>query len=143
MMVIRQQLVDEAMSCLGTPFVHNGRLKGVGLDCAGLVEMTARALGLYQGVVIPAYTMSPDPKLMRSILRGNLDEIAFKQIGLADILWFRISYDPQHLGIVVGMDPLTIIHVLNSSGRKEVVLTVVHSLWRERVAGCFRYRGVA
>lgn len=33
----RQQLVDEARTWLWTPYQHRGRVKGVGVDCGGLI----------------------------------------------------------------------------------------------------------
>ncbi len=39
-------IVSEARSWLGTPFKHQGRVKGVGCDCIGLIAGVARALKL-------------------------------------------------------------------------------------------------
>jgi branched-chain amino acid transport system ATP-binding protein len=41
-----EALVAEARCWLGTPFRHQGRIRGQGVDCIGLVLEPARALGL-------------------------------------------------------------------------------------------------
>jgi hypothetical protein len=41
-----EALVAEARRWLGTPFRHQGRIRGEGVDCIGLVLEPARALGL-------------------------------------------------------------------------------------------------
>lgn len=33
----RQIVVDEARSYKGTPYIHKGRVKGVGVDCGGMI----------------------------------------------------------------------------------------------------------
>ena len=38
-------IVNAARECVGTPFRHQGRVLGVGLDCAGLVLMPFSAVG--------------------------------------------------------------------------------------------------
>ena len=40
------KIVKLARECLGTPYIHQGRHKGVGLDCAGLVAYVLDGLNL-------------------------------------------------------------------------------------------------
>lgn len=40
------EILGAARSMLGTPFHHQGRLPGVGLDCAGLIVCAFRAVGV-------------------------------------------------------------------------------------------------
>lgn len=39
-------IIAHARACVGTPFLHQGRQPGLGLDCAGLVAIVAHGLGL-------------------------------------------------------------------------------------------------
>jgi len=39
------EILAAARACLGTPFLHQGRIPGVALDCAGLVVAVAQAIG--------------------------------------------------------------------------------------------------
>lgn len=142
MSVTRQQVVEEALSWIGTPFVHNQSVKGIGADCRGVVSGVVQELRLYAGVSFPPYTMNPDPRLMREELHKHLDEIGFKALRPADVVWFRVAREPQHLGVIVKMDPLTMVHAVNGQTRREVIETVLRPPWNQRVIGCFRYRGL-
>ena len=46
MTVSRAQVVAEARTWLGTPWVHQHRSKGIAVDCAGLLIGVARTLGI-------------------------------------------------------------------------------------------------
>jgi cell wall-associated NlpC family hydrolase len=39
------EIIAAARACLGTPFRHQGRLPGIGLDCAGVALHVAQAVG--------------------------------------------------------------------------------------------------
>ena len=54
----RQDIIAEAQSWLGTPYRHQGSLKGVGCDCLGLVRGVWRAVIGGEPEALPAY--SPD-----------------------------------------------------------------------------------
>lgn len=41
----RERILAEARSWLGTPFHHKGRIKGVGVDCGGLIYSVFNACG--------------------------------------------------------------------------------------------------
>ena len=45
-MATRDRIIQTALDYLDTPYHHQGRVKGVGVDCAGLVICVARDLGL-------------------------------------------------------------------------------------------------
>lgn len=72
MTVTRKDAVAEARAWLGTPFQHQGCLKGVACDCIGLVKGVGLALGLVdydpaspQAQAFASYSMMPDSKRMR------------------------------------------------------------------------------
>lgn len=46
----RAQVVAEAMSWLGTPYHHHGRIKGVGVDCGQILCAVYEACGLVEHV---------------------------------------------------------------------------------------------
>lgn len=45
-MINPQHIVDEARSWVGTPFRHQARIKGLGVDCVGLLVGVGEVLGL-------------------------------------------------------------------------------------------------
>lgn len=44
--VLRQQIVAEARSWIGTPYVHLGDIKGVGVDCAMILVRVFATVGI-------------------------------------------------------------------------------------------------
>jgi len=135
-MTTRQQIVDEARTWLGTPFHHQGRLKGVGADCAGVVDGVARAFG-FSGNIPANYGRQPDRNIMKRVLDEHMDPIPVAEATIADVLWFAFDGDPQHVGIV------TDIGILHSYA--QVGKCVEHSLddtWRDRIRGAWRFRGI-
>lgn len=141
-MATSAEIAAAARGWLGTPFVHQGRRRGIGVDCAGVVIGVARELGLSQ-FDTRSYPAQPDPVQMRALLEAHLDPVAWTERRAGDILWFRVELDPQHLGLLVdaGEAPV-MVHAFGRPGVMKVVETRVDAFWQERLAGCYRYRGV-
>lgn len=131
-------IITAARACIDTPFMHQGRLPGLALDCAGLVIVVAKAIGAeYTDVV--GYSRSPSGGMLESCLcsQPSLDIItgADKQAG--DILLIRFAGDPQHLAIFTGD---TIIHSYASVGK--VCEHVMDAAWEKRVVCAYRFKGL-
>jgi len=129
----------KALEFRDVPFVHAGRDRAVGIDCAGLVILVAQDLGLTDFDVV-GYQREPNPEEFRRLLRANMDEVSFASLQLGDVLTFAMPAE-QHLGIVVGVSPLKLAHSYQQAGK-----CVLHALGREwllRIRGCYRYRGLA
>ena len=60
-------LLTEARSWLDTPYHHQGRLKGVGVDCIGLIIGVAHALNLSE-FDTHDYARIPNANMLESLL---------------------------------------------------------------------------
>jgi cell wall-associated NlpC family hydrolase len=106
----RAAVVAEALSWVGTPFRHSTRIKGLGVDCANL--LVAAFAGLVD-VTFPPY--SPD-WFLHSDRERLLEVISLHAtrvdapLALGDIATFRFGRAVSHAGIIVALDPLTIVH---------------------------------
>lgn len=124
-----------AESYVGTPFHHQGRLPGVGLDCAGLVVCALRAAGV-EVQDVAGYGRIPRQGLFLRMVEAHCDRIVFDELQDGDLCMFRFRSEPQHLAIYRGGQ---LIHALSDAGR-----VTVHDLdgtWRARLTGCWRVRG--
>ena len=131
----RELIVATARTYLETPFHHQGRVAGVGVDCVGLVIGVAHALGL-SSFDIQGYARQPDPITFRALLRQEMREKPFAQRLPGDVLSFAFINE-QHLGIITVLEPLTIVHCWEKAGR-----CVEHALdiaWVRRIRGCWAY----
>lgn len=131
-----QDIIDEARTWLATPFHHQGRVKGAGVDCVGLVIGVARALELADYNYSEPYGRIPNPNIMGRELRQNMTPTV--EIVPGCVLWFAFAAAPMHLGIVTDTG---LIHAYSLAGR--VVETGLDPQWIARKRGAFLYPGVA
>jgi len=133
----RAEIVREARAWLGTPFHHQGRVKGAGCDCVGLVVGVARSFGLTPEDAAD-YGRLPEARRLRAGLAANLGAVAASAAGAGDVLLLRIRHDPQHVAILTGAE--TVVHAYSGIGR--VVETRLDERWRRRVIAAYRFPGV-
>jgi len=130
-------IAAEARRWVGTPFAHQGRLIGVGVDCVGLVVGVGRACGLVDRDRTD-YPRTPTENSLRDEFDVSLDRVRYADMRTGDVLLFRLEMWPQHCGIVSGLAPVTMIHSYLTAG-----VCVEHSvdeIWRSRIVQVYRYR---
>lgn len=136
-MATRAQVLAEARRWLGTPFHHQGRLIGVGVDCVGLVVGVARALGI--GVEDRCgYARLPDGASLAAELQRQLRPLPLGRAAPGDVLLLRIRRQPQHVGFLG--EAATLIHAY--SGADRVVETPLTGWWWQRVLTAYRFPGI-
>jgi cell wall-associated NlpC family hydrolase len=101
MSVTRQQIVETARSYVGTPYQHQGRLRGVGVDCVGLLVCVARDLGVSK-FDFRAYRRIPDGAQLLAALDQELERLDdWRDARAGDVLVERVTERmPQHCMIV-------------------------------------------
>jgi len=127
-------VVCAARHYLGVRWHHQGR-STAGVDCLGLIVCTARDLGIDEARHdLKAYARLPSNGVMERRLScylspGNCD--------VGDILLFRFSGEPQHLGIVTDYG---MIHAFIQAHK--VVEHRLDEVWRSRIVRSFSFPGV-
>lgn len=134
-MTTRADIVTEARTWVDTPFHHQARIKGVGVDCAGVVIGVAHALGL-SDFDYTCYGREPHRGQLRAILDEHMDKVAEAQPG--DVLLMAFAVEEQHLAILT--DTNTIIHAYGNVGK--CVEHRYSDAWVARTRGVYRYRGI-
>jgi NlpC/P60 family putative phage cell wall peptidase len=142
-------IVREARTWVGTPYRHAARLKGVGVDCVGVIL----GVGVALGHITPAedlgflkyrgYSRIPNPRRM---LQGmceylvRLDEPITSIPADGSIGWFQWREDlPMHLGIVATFNGRrTMIHAFNQAER--CVENSLDAVWLGRVHSWWAFR---
>lgn len=133
-MVTADLVLAEARDWLGTPFRHQGRRKGVGVDCIGLIVGVAHALGL-DPCDRTGYPRQPDGRSLEEALDRHLLRLGPGDMRPGDILLMRIRRLPQHVGILAERGML--IHAHSSAGR--VVEMRLDARWWDRVVAAYRF----
>ena len=125
--------VAAARRCLGTPFHHQGRAPGSGLDCIGLIVIALQTVG----VTVQDrqdYGRRPDGKSLIAALEGHGAK-PVEIVTPGSVLVFRYDQQPQHVALATGPD--TMIHSFAPARR--VVETVIGDYWRRRLVGVYAF----
>lgn len=136
----RQQIIECARGYLGTRWQHQGRVKGVGCDCAGLVLCVGWELGLIAaGRDVPGYGREPDGTLL-PIADQFLTRVQEPQAG--DVVVIAFNGRPMHFGILAqtGYGETSLIHAY--AGARKVVEHRLDEQWRQRVVAAFKFNGI-
>ncbi len=144
-MITRTAIVDEARAWIGTRWLHQAALKGVGCDCIGLVAGVARELGItgaerfFATPALRAYGRAPEPRLIDAC-EMLLDPIRTTDAGPGDVLVLRFETEPQHFALMSSSVPPYMIHALAMARR--VAEHRIDAIWASRIVRAFRFRGV-
>ena len=144
MSLTRTRIVAEARAWIGTPYRHQGSLRGVGCDCLGLVRGVWRALKGTEPEAVPAY--APDwaeasgiETLAQAAARHltPLDDPAAFAPGDVILFRWRTNLPAKHAAIVT--TPATMVHAHDGASVAEVAIA---PWWRRRLAYAFRFPDV-
>jgi NlpC/P60 family putative phage cell wall peptidase len=134
-------VVRIARTWIGTPYVHQASVKGVGCDCLGLLRGVWRELRGAEPMAVPNY--SPDwaettgAETLYTALARILRPIALQDIALGDVALFRMHWrsPAKHCGIVGDRKGMrTLIHARQN---KRVNEEQFSPMWQKRSAYLF------
>lgn len=120
---IRQAIVKEAQSWLGTPFAHFQCCKHAGVDCAHLIIGVGKEVGIFPpDFSVPYY--SPqwllDKKatlLLETLAWAGFTEKPPKERLAGDVLVFEVGAVECHVGICVGAGEMIHAHHARATSR--------------------------
>jgi cell wall-associated NlpC family hydrolase len=136
----RDEVVAEARRWLGVPWRHQGRTRA-GVDCAGLVVMVARALGLADYDTF-GYSRRAHGQAFVEHFRAAMDGIRVAEAELGDVLVFADHAYPCHCGFLT--EKFEQPHLLHAHiSRRQVVEEPYIGEWPAKVRFAFRFRGVS
>lgn len=147
--VVSTEIVSEARSWLGTPFVHQASKKGVGSDCAGLVRGVLRNLALipeqYERMFPEgafAYQRRPDGVTLKRYCDEQLERASPEVGGVALI---RFGKRPHHLAFFGNYvhGGLSLIHALGPAFPAKVIEHHLDDAWADRLVASYRIPGVS
>jgi NlpC/P60 family putative phage cell wall peptidase len=142
-----QTVIAEARTWLGTPWIHQAAMKGVGCDCIGLVSGVADQLGFPEAKAWRAdtrfrgYGRLPLPDMLLQACDIYLTRIELSSATLGDVLVFTLLREPMHFGLLSERDPRYMIHGWQPVGR--VVENVIDAKWQRRTVRAYRYRSLS
>ena len=148
-MTTRADIVAEARSWVGVPFVHQGRSRA-GTDCGGLVGAVAVACGVVSpswwaeqfDVEHGGYARTPSHGTLERICERFLQPIDEATMQPGDVVLMSFKTEPQHLAILGNYvhGGLSVIHALSRAGH--VAEHRLSAEWRRLVVGAYSMPGV-
>lgn len=138
----RAEIVAEALKWEGTPYHHQASLRGVGVDCLGLLR------GVYVGIYgsepekpppySPAWGETDDKELLLNAARRYLVPTAYDGWRAGDVLVFRVRHAMSAKHCAIALDGDRMIHAISQRG---VLITSIGA-WASQVAGIFSFPGI-
>ena len=138
-MVSSNDIISAARSLLNTPYQHQGRTPGKGLDCSGVVVLTAYLAGLSD----KKWGKTNYPKTANSFLQQGLEEhcVELEELTIGGIALFKISAIPYHCGILTDYrGGLGILHAYQNANK-----VTEHGLipwWKNKIVRVYGFPGV-
>ena len=104
---MRSDIITEALSWVDTPYHHQAKLKGVGVDCAQLILGVAQELHYTpKDVVVTGYSREWNIHNREEVMLGYLEQFGAFEVQRplegGDILCFKFGRACGHLGIYLG-----------------------------------------
>lgn len=142
-MTMGAQIIAEARSWLGTPYLHQASVRGAGADCLGLLRGVWRAVLGDEPETVPVYTADwAEPARDEVLLAAAQRWLREKQFGpptVGDVILFRMREGSiaKHLGLQSETGPHPrFIHAYTGHGVIESSLSVP---WERRIAARFAF----
>ncbi len=144
---MRQRLVDEARTWVGTPFQHMQCLKSHGVDCCQIVGGVGMAVGLLtreQVKSVPYYSLQThlhrsDSVLLTTLLSLGFTEVPKESVLPGDVLLFQYARAIAHSGIYLGGN--LFVHA-PSSGIKKANIVRLQGDFKDRLRKVMVYPGI-
>jgi len=132
-----------ALECAETPYRHQGRLLGIGMDCPAPYCYVCEKLGIPYADEM-GYSRTPFDGRMMQILddQPSLEAVPKDHMQAGDVLCMRIKSAPQHMAIHIGKvgDHDYILH--GSSEHGKVAVHRLCDLWGARIMKVYRFKGI-
>lgn len=143
MSTVAEIAVKEARDWIGTPYLHQSSVKGVGTDCLGLLRGVWRHLYGTEPETIPHYTADwSEPQGDEVLWEAALNHLRPKPLGhvaIGDVLLFRMRHGcvAKHLGLqsLCGMAP----RFIHAFGDHAVLESPLSAPWRRRIVARFEF----
>lgn len=134
------QIIAHARSWIGTPYVHQASLRGVGCDCLGLLRGVWRELHGQEPCAIGPYSAdwaeAGQTEALANAASAYLLEIPLAAFEPGDVILFRWrnGLPAKHCAIATSAN--TMVHAHDGASVAEVA---IGPWWRRHLAYAFRF----
>lgn len=129
-------IIEEARKWIGTPFHHQGRVRGVGVDCIGLIVKSYQAAGIPLRDEMDYSRYPTGDRLIEGISR-QFSEISVDDAQTGDVLVMAQRRHPNHV-MMYCKETDTVVHSYYEVGG---VVEQPSKLYRPMLRTAFRHVG--
>jgi NlpC/P60 family putative phage cell wall peptidase len=137
---LRDDIVARARAWIGTPYVHQASVLGVGTDCLGLDRGIWREIHGREPEASPGYprdwSEASSDEAMLAAARRHLREIDIQWMQTGDVLIFRWRRGAVAKHAAILATPDTMIHAAERTRVAEIPFS---TWWRRRVVAAFAF----
>ena len=131
-----KELIDEAKSWVGTPYIDQARCKGAGVDCANLIAACTETVG-YAPVTLEPYSAqwhlhNTEEKMINILKSYGCEET--EELTPGTLITFQFGKVSGHIGIMVSNT--TFVHADRTAGK--VTEVSLNGAWLRRLSGKFK-----
>ena len=136
---MKNRIVAEAKTWIGTPFRGHMGIKGYGVDCVHFALEVYRACGVIRGeVVLPGYTIDGGSHIALSAVETYVAQSGFFKLvtepDIGDMIGIKLGRVVHHVGIVVS--DVSFLHAHSACGVVDTRMDSdrcqgrINSIWR-------------
>jgi NlpC/P60 family putative phage cell wall peptidase len=135
-----ERVVEIARTWIGTPYIHQASLIGVGCDCLGLLRGVWRELLGAEPCLLPIYSAdwaeASGLETLAEAGREYLIEIPLVEFSSGDVILFRWrdNLPAKHCAIAVSKQ-----HMIHAHDGATVAEVTIGPWWRRHIAYAFRF----
>lgn len=137
-MVYRKQVIDEARSWLGTPYQHQGRIKGQNVDCVGLLIKVREVLFGVEDRWPINYSRYPQNWNLKHQFDTELIPIDFTDAKIADVVLISYGVEPSHVGILTDYSEKSFGLIHGHNKQERVVEHRLSNSWISKIVQTYR-----
>jgi cell wall-associated NlpC family hydrolase len=131
------RLDEAAQKYMGIRFQHQGRNPEFGIDCIGLLFLSATDCGLSTEADIKGYSRTPSNGMLEGGLRKAFGNPVPGPIQAGDVVSIDYLGATRHVGIICNHPKgLSLLHTNMALG--EVTEALVDAKWLKRITGIYR-----
>jgi cell wall-associated NlpC family hydrolase len=132
--MLEDLIVANARTWIDTPWMHNQKAKGLGVDCVQFAIASLEPLGVETGEPFNYYR-TPQGNSLLEYLDNLPSTRRVEQIEAGRLLVFEIAGVPHHVGIATGENAF--IHACSRAGR---VIEQTIGAWGRKVVAIYEVK---
>ena len=134
----KTKAIMEARSWIGTPWRHNKKEKGRGVDCINFLHQVARSVNVHLPPIPERYQKTPLKNEIEEYLKGSFRRCLDSKIEKARVLLFTFQGYKTHVAIATSKDWM--IHACNLGRHHMVIEHPIDGVWKRTIDSVWEVR---